>query len=399
MTGLNVSKDLWRLLKFYLGIFRIPGESLTFRLLLLVVIAILPALFIQTYNEYDLRQSRADDIRQRVIQITKQFGEEIGELREGARQLLLALAQLSAIKSRESSACNSLFSALKLQYPNYALLAAADTTGRVFCSSAPIVSPSVADQPFFKRAMGQKGLAVGNYWADKTTNTRIIHFAIKFSNTAGETVGVVFVGLDLDWLSEHLKERGLSPSSSILIADHEGNIIARLPHPEALVGKNMRKSHESIMDGNTAGWEEATGVDGVTRIFGYVPAALPPKDFFLSAGQSKAEAFKPIDHASERGIGLIVFGFIAATTAAVVGARKFLREPINGLLHAAVEWRNGNYSARAQVQHPGSEIGHLGATFNTMADALAERYLAQKRAERDLRELNATLRLEWRREP
>ncbi len=239
--------------------------------------------------------------------------------------------------------------------------------------------------------MEQKGLAVGNYWADKTTNTRIIHFAIKFRNTAGETAGVVFVGLDLDWLSEHLKERGLSTTSSILIADHEGNIIARLPHPEALVGKNMRKSHESIMDGNTAGWEEATGVDGVTRIFGYVPAALPPKDFFLSAGQSKAEAFKTIDHATERGIGLIVVGFIAATAAAVVGARKFLREPINGLLHAAVEWRNGNYSARARVQHPGSEIGHLVATFNTMADALAERYLAQKRAERDLRELNATL--------
>jgi hypothetical protein len=79
-----------------------------------------------------------------------------------------------------------------------------------------------------------------------------------------------------------------------LIADREGNIIVRLPHPETLVGKNMRKSHESIMDGNEAGWEEATGVDGVARIFGYVPAALPPKDFFLSAGQSKAEAFAAI---------------------------------------------------------------------------------------------------------
>ena len=239
--------------------------------------------------------------------------------------------------------------------------------------------------------MGQDGLAVGNYWADKTSNSRIIHFAIKFKDIAGDTAGVVFVGLNLDWLSGHLKERGLSPTSSILIADREGNIIARLPHPEALVGKNMRKSHEAIMDGNTDGWEEATGVDGVTRIFGYVPAALPPKDFFLSAGQSKSEAFKAIDHATERGIGLIVFGFIAATAAAVVGASKFLREPINGLLHAATEWRNGNYGARAQVQHPRSEIGHLGATFNAMADALAERYLAQKRAERDLRELNATL--------
>ena len=85
----------------------------------------------------------------------------------------------------------------------------------------------------------------------------MIHFALKFDDGDGHTAGVVFAGLDLRWLSEHLKERGLSPSASILIADREGNIIARLPNPETLVGKNMRKGHAEIMDGNTTGWEEA----------------------------------------------------------------------------------------------------------------------------------------------
>ncbi len=219
----------------------------------------------------------------------------------------------------------------------------------------------------------------------------MIHFALKFDNGDGRTAGVVFAGLDLRWLSEHLKERGLSPTASILIADREGNIIARLPNPEALVGKNMRKSHEEIMDGNTTGWEEAVGVDGATRIFGYVPPALPPRDFFLSAGQSKAEAFAAIDSATARGIALIVFGLLAATFAAILGGRRFLQEPISGLLHFATEWRNGNYEKRVEVRHPNSEIGHLGATFNAMADALDARYTAQKRLEQALRELNATL--------
>ena len=239
--------------------------------------------------------------------------------------------------------------------------------------------------------MAQDGLAVGNYWADPVSGQRMIHFALKFDHDDGRTAGVVFAGLDLAWLSEHLKERGLSPTSSILIADREGNIIARLPNPAALVGKNMRKSHEPIMDGNTAGWEEAVGVDGTTRIFGYVPPALPPRDFFLSAGQSKAEAFAAIDSATARGIGLIALGLLAATIAAVVGGRRFLLEPINGLVRFATEWRNGSYDARVKVPHPTSEIGHLGATFNAMADALAARYAAQQRAEKELRELNATL--------
>jgi len=377
--------------KHRLGVPRLPHISLTLRLFILVLIAVLPAIVIQGYNEYDLRKAREADIRQQVIQITKQFGEEIGELREGARQLLLALGQLPAVRLQESEACSEHFTALKSQYANYGLLAAADTAGRIFCSSAPTTYSSVADQPFFKRAMAQDGLAVGNYWADPATGQRMIHFAVRFDNDDGRTAGVVFAGLDLAWLSEHLKERGLSPTSSILIADREGNIIARLPNPEALVGKNMRKSHEAIMDGHTAGWEEAVGVDGTTRIFGYVPPALPPRDFFLSAGQSKAEAFAAIDALTKRGVGLIVAGLLAATLAAIVGARRFLREPIKGLLNVATEWRNGNDAARVRVQDPGSEIGHLGQAFNSMADALAARHAAQKRAEEELRQLNATL--------
>src|SRR3984893_10222654 len=222
---------------------RLPHVSLTARLIVPVLIAVFPAIVIQAYNEYELRKASEAAIRQQVVQITKQFGEEIGELREGDRQLLLALSQLTPVKLRESDDCNVLFGSLASQYANYSLLAAADTDGRLFCSSSPLAYDSVADEPFFKRAMAQDGLAVGNYWADPTSGARMIHFALKFDSGDGHTVGVVFAGLDLRWLSEHLKERGLPLTSSILIADREGNIIARLPNPEALVGKNMRKSH------------------------------------------------------------------------------------------------------------------------------------------------------------
>src|SRR5215813_4851134 len=73
----------------------------------------------------------------------------------------------------------------------------------------------------------------------------------------------------------------------------------------------MRGSHERIMDGGEAGWEEVTGVDGVTRIFGYVPSSLPPADFFLSVGESKAESFAAINSA-RRDITLILAGLLAS---------------------------------------------------------------------------------------
>jgi signal transduction histidine kinase/CheY-like chemotaxis protein len=369
---------------------RIVRIGLTGRLFLLVILAVVPALGIQAWNEYDQRIARQDDIRQHVIEITRQFGEEIGVLREGARQLLLALAQLDPVKFQQADACRALFSKLKSRFANYSLLGAADTSGRVFCESGP-ASSSVTDQPFFTRAIAQPGLAVGNYWVDPANGQKMIHFAERFDGDDGHVAGVVFAGLDLAWLSDHIKERGLSPTASILIADREGNIIARLPNPEALVGKKMRQSHERIMDADEAGWEEAIGVDGVTRIYGYVPTVLPPTDFFLSVGQSKDEAFKAIDRATLRGVVLILAGLLAAVYAAWGAGRKFIRRPIEDLLKVTAEWRNCNYTARAHLKDRASEIGRLGSAFDDMADALAARHAAQQKAEEELRQLNATL--------
>ncbi len=121
MHGGSPALDQTSAAKRRLALPRIPHISLTVRLIILVLIAIFPAVVIQAYNEYELRKAREADIRQQVVQITKQFGEEIGELREGARQLLLALAQLTPVKSRESEACDALFATLASQYANYSL--------------------------------------------------------------------------------------------------------------------------------------------------------------------------------------------------------------------------------------------------------------------------------------
>lgn len=366
--------------------------SLTTKMFVLVLIAVMPALAIQSFNELDLRRSREDDIRNKTVQITKQFGAEMGEIKEGARQFLQVISQLPPVSSLDVEGCTKLLGLLNARTPYYSVLGVADPSGRVRCTSRPSALTSVANFAFFKRAMADTDLAVGNYWVDPVSGQKQIHFALRFSeNDDGAISGVVFAGLDLAWLSEHLKERGLTPTQSILIADREGNIIARLPNPDSLVGKNMRKGHAAIMDGNTAGWEESRGVDGIDRIFGYVPPSLPPGDFFLSAGESKAAAFSAIDHVTRRGIMLIVIGLFLAIYAAWQGGRIFIKRPIQALLQIAVEWRNGNYAARSRVGKHLSEIGQLSIAFNDMAEAVLTRHTAQLKAESRLTELNFTL--------
>ena len=300
----------------------------TSRFLLLVVMAVLPMIAIQLWQERDLRNEREGVVRQTVVHKVQQLAAEIRELREGARQLLLAIAQLEPVKLHQPEACSALLAKLRSNYPNYRLLGVADREGRIFCASG-LTSSSVVDQPFFARAIAHDGLAVGNYWIDTVSGHKMIHFAQQFDDNNDRVSGVVFAGMDLAWLSDHLKEQGLSSKSSKLIADREGNIIARVPNPEKFVGKNMRKSHEGIMDGAEAGWEEVVGVDGVTRIFGYVPPALSPKDFFLSIGEAKTESFEAINAATLKDFMLILAGLLAAICVAWAG-RELVHQPALG---------------------------------------------------------------------
>jgi len=311
--------------------------SRTARLLLLVLLTVLPMIALQAWHERELRNERGDVIRERVVYRVHQLATEIGELREGARQLLLAIAQLEAVKLRQPEACSALLAKLRSSYPNYGLLAAADAEGRIFCASGQTVA-SVVNQPFFTRAIAHDGLAVGNYWVDPTNGQKMINFAQQFAGNNGCLAGVVFAGLDLTWLSDHLKGNGLPPTSSKLIADRQGNIIARLPHPEEFVGKNMRASHERIMDGGEAGWEEVTGVDGITRIFGYVPSSLPPSDFFLSIGEAKAESFVAVNSAAWRGAALILIGLLGSICVAWAG-RNLVFGTAQGLRQATANHR------------------------------------------------------------
>src|SRR5207302_2497333 len=92
-----------------------------------------------------------------------------------------------------------------------------------------------------------------------------------------------------------------------------------------------------------------------------------------------------------RGIVLILVGLLVAIYAAWKGGNIFIRRPINALLRLTNEWGKGDYSTRVFLEDPHSEIGRLGAGFNHMADAVASRDAAQRKAEEQLRQFNATL--------
>ena len=81
--------------------------KILWRLLALVAVALLPAIAIQAYNEFDLRGARQVEVQTQALSLAKLAAEEQQQIIQGIRQVLIVLSELPAIRSKDSSACRA----------------------------------------------------------------------------------------------------------------------------------------------------------------------------------------------------------------------------------------------------------------------------------------------------
>src|SRR5215468_1239520 len=201
----------------------------------MAVIAALPAVGIQLWNALDLRQARTHELEEQVLRQARAQSAEIDRLAEGARQFLVALAQIPQITSQDPAACEDLLMHIRENYRSYRAIIVADARGDVLCSSIG-QGPNVADRAYFRLAIQTNDFAVGEYVEGRTSGSPSLHFGFPLHDRVGGVSGVVAAALDLDWLAERLQEK-LPESTSLNVVDRTGTIVVRIPDNEDWRGR------------------------------------------------------------------------------------------------------------------------------------------------------------------
>ncbi len=352
---------------------------LLLRLFLLVTVAILPAIAIQTYNEFDLRRSRQIEVQDQALRLAKLTAAEQQQMVQGLRQVMIALSELPAIKAKDTEACNAYLSAIQRRFPAFLAFAATDTKGQFFCDSVggnhkPV---TLAGRPYFAKALKTGSFTVGGFVLGRLTNRNIIPFAMPFYGNDGRMGGIVSAALSLDWLANEIARKGIPAGAALAITDRDGLILARYPDNGAFVGRMMPDSESSTADGQATA--DKLGIDGVERIIGYAPVGHDSEGLLVSFGLDKAQAFAEIERRTQRGILLIILSTSLVLVLTWIGARHFIHRPLGQLVDAANQWRLGDFGRRVNIDVRQSEIARVGEAFNSMADALEAH-------ERELRE-------------
>jgi Na+-transporting NADH:ubiquinone oxidoreductase subunit NqrB len=105
--------------------------TLLSRLFVLVTIALLPAIAIQMYNEFDLRRARQIEVQNQALSLAKLAAAEQQQIVQGIRQVLIAMSELPSIKTRGSQACDAYLAAIQQRFPAFIRFLVTDLNGRL----------------------------------------------------------------------------------------------------------------------------------------------------------------------------------------------------------------------------------------------------------------------------
>ena len=377
---------------------RFSLSSLRVRLLLLVFLAVLPALALILYTHVERRRLDYDEAQADALRLSRLVASTEQELIHGARQLLVTLARVPEVRRREPGACGTLLRDLLNEYPVYASLGAVEVDGRLSCSSSAgrLETVNLADRAYLHRALQTRDFAIGQYEIDSLTGKATIGFAYPILDEARHAEALVTAAVDVAWLSELMAQAQLPPGSSVNVVDSGGTMLARYPDPERWVGRSVRDAPliRRLLDQRGAGIADVPGLEGVPRLYAFSRLTVGPDagEVYISVGIPKEIAFAEADRALRRNLfGLGVVAILAMGAAWIVGDLFILRR-VQALVGATRRLAAGDLSARSGVRDGRGELNLLARAFDDMAESLQARQEEAARASRALAESEARIR-------
>ena len=364
---------------------RILAASLRARLLMLVLLAAVPALGLVLDAGRRQRDFAAEQARGRALELARLIAADQEQAIETTRHLMVGLAHTPSVRFGDPATCSAFLAEVQRELPIYTSISRTDPAGLLTCSSAPRTAPvSLDDRASYRRAVESGSFAVGDYVMGRMTGKPLVGIGQPIHAEEGALGGVIIAGLDAARLGEMAARVAMPPGASVLLLDRAGTVLARHPEPAGLVGSSLPML--TSVPG-TAAWPregiwDSDAVGGVPRLVGY--RVVGEYDAFVVVSIPAVVAFAEVDAMLWRTLGGLGVATALALLAAWLGGRWMLLGPVEALLGATRRLASGEHAVRIGLRRGPSELVELGCAFDDMAASLDRQHAEQQRTTEEL---------------
>ena len=206
-------------------------SSLRFRLILLVLLASLPAIFLIFYIGAEQRQHEIETVYDITQALASHAADKNEVLIEDTRVTLIALSHAMNFEGDDLRGCGHLFVHLKEgHFPFYSSFYVADLQGNILCSMPDGDVPADLEGcGHYQNLIKAEDFVVSEYHICRNTGKGVISMGYPVWGDNDKKLGVINVGIDLMWFNDFAIEADLLPDSTLTVFDRDGVILAQYP--------------------------------------------------------------------------------------------------------------------------------------------------------------------------
>jgi PAS domain S-box-containing protein len=355
-------------------------SSLRSQLIWMILIVFVPLAGLTLANIYEQHRSNRRAIQHEVLHTAQQVAAEQERYLEASRQLLMALAQLPAVRNHDAAACNELFGSLKQQSPLFMAFGALDRNGDYFCLSNQIPPGlNAAHFDWFQQAVSTRSFALGEYALARVSQQAAIPVSYPVVDEHGQVTTVLLAGLSLDWLDAQIEQHTLPDDAIIadtviMVVDRSGTIIACQPGESDQIEQSLSDpTLIATIRAQQTGFTETTDQDGRRTIAGFAPISSEIEGVYVIAMLPEETALAADNALLRRSLLVLAVVAFIALMVAWVSSDQLIMKPVNRLVAATRRLAMGDMQTRTGISHDGNELGYVSAAIDQMAEALQQR--------------------------
>ena len=365
-------------------------KSIRSRIILLLTFIFLIVIAIATYRAIERRDSDTKNATEK-LQLHAQLITETQRtsIRHTQQYMNMLVDNGELSQLIKDPRCSETLNKYIQKDIHFANILIADLSGVFICSAVPNkASVSIRDRTYFQQALVNSEVVIGEATIGRVIKRRVIPFAKQFRDASGIVRGVLVITLDLEWINKEFSKYDYPTGSRIGIGDRAGNVWARYPDPEKLVGKNAANlpAMRAMIAQNGKGTAELPTFDGITRIYAFsnfTETSGGPLYLWIGIPKEIITAA-----ANRQFIEDLIITLLVATLAFIavwLGTKKLFIRPMEAIIDAIRLLKEGDHQARSGIPHTNDEIGQLARDFDEMAIALLSK--------NDILRLNRSLKL------
>jgi two-component sensor histidine kinase len=357
---------LWRMVA-------LRNAGLRTRMLFILLLATIPGMVVAVFLTVQQLREETRQIENSVNRLAALAAARHENVIANARVLLKAVVEAQQLNVIADSDCQAFLKGWIGQFTYFTSLTLFDSNGRVVCKNTDDELPYAAgNQDWFEKTKSEKKFVLSDYQIDRN-GAPILVASLPVLNKKKAVIGIIAVGISLDWLKFLAGTVALPASATITVLGPRGH---RLTHYDGKVFNFEATSTQPSEVARTRIFDMKIGIlrskdqSGATRVYGFsatqlggivVVVGLPQ---FVEYAEWRNALFETL--LSPLAVLLLALGAAAWASEALVVRH------VRSMITTAEEITSGNLRARSDVDYDEHELGQLAEAMDTMADEIEE---------------------------